>query len=378
MREKKHKSMDTTAHVKKEMKAYVYRLEPTAGQSVMFEKTAGCCRFVYNRFLRLNIDKYAEDKTFIFQNDMVNMLPSLKEECGFLKEVSAQSLQSSVRHLAVAFTNFFARRSKFPTFKRKGNRDSFVNPQGFRIEQGRDRIFIPKVGEVKYRNSRPVEGTVKSITVSKRAEHWYVSVLCEVDMQEREKTFDNPVGIDVGLKEFAVLSTGESIPNPRFYRKLEKKLAREQRKLSRKKKDSKRRKKQLVRVQKVHAKIANSRKDFLHQASTAIVKRFDVIGVEDLSVGTMLKNRKLAKSIADAGWSTFLSFLEYKCRWQSKTFQRVERFYPSSKTCSSCGAEKLMPLHLRTYVCEKCGTTLDRDYNASLNIRKRALQLIAS
>ena len=369
---------DAPAHVRKEMKAYVYCLEPTAEQSVMFEKTAGCCRFVYNHLLRLNIDKYAEDRKFIFQNDMVNMLPSLKEEYKFLKEVSAQSLQSSVRRLAVAFANFFAHKSNFPTFKRKGRRDSFTSPQKFRIEQGRNRIFIPKVGEVRYRNSRPVEGTVKSITVSKRDGHWYVSVLCEVDMQEREKTFDNPVGIDVGLKEFAVLSTGESIPNPRFYRKLEKKLAKEQRKLARKKKNSKNRKKQLAKVQKVHAKIANSRKDFLHKASTAIVRRFDVVGVENLSTKKMMKNKQLAKSIADAGWSTFLSFLEYKCRWQSKTFQKVERFYPSSKICSKCGSEKLMPLHLRTYVCEKCGTAIDRDYNASLNIRERALQLIAS
>jgi len=231
-------------------KAYKYRLEPTVEQETTLNKTAGCCRFVYNYFLKLNIDQYAKDETFVFTHEMVTMLPLLKKEYPFLSEVFSQSLQTVVRNLSIAFKNFFNKQNAFPTFKKKGKNDGFTCPQKFRIEEERNRIFIPKVGEVKYRNSRPIEGQVKSITVSKNCGNWYVSVLTEQEIQEQTKTFTNPVGIDVGLKEFAVLSTGEVIPNPRFYRTLEEKLTKEQRELSRKEKFSNNWKKQLAKVQK--------------------------------------------------------------------------------------------------------------------------------
>lgn len=185
----------------------------------------------------------------------------------------------------------------------------------------------------------------------------------------------NPVGIDVGLKEFAVLSTGEVIPNPRLYRMLEGKLAKEQKRLSNKEKFSNNWKKQAAKVQKIHSKITNARKDFLHKLSTRIVNNHDVIGVEDLNIKGMIKNHNLAKSISDAGWGMFNNFLEYKSLWQSKTYQKVERFYPSSQICFECGSKQIMPLHLRTYVCKDCGTVKDRDFNASQNIEHRALQL---
>lgn len=356
-------------------KAYKYRLEPTAEQETTLNKTVGCCRFVYNYFLKLNIDQYAKDKTFVFNHQMVTMLPLLKKEYPFLSEAFSQSLQTVVRNLSTAFKNFFNKQNAFPTFKKKGKNDSFTCPQKFRIEEKRNRIFIPKVGEVKYRNSRQIEGKVKSITISKNCGHWYVSVLTEQEIQEQPKTFLNPVGIDVGLKEFAVLSTGQVIPNPRFYRTLEEKLAKEQRKLSRKEKFSSNWKKQLAKVQKIYSQIANARKDFLHKLSTQIVNNHDLIGVEDLCISGMIKNHRLAKSIADAGWSMFNNFLEYKSIWQSKTYQKVERFYPSSQLCSECGSKQIMPLHLRTYVCKDCGTVKDRDFNASKNIELRALQL---
>ncbi len=356
-------------------KVYKYRLEPTTEQEIVLNKTVGCCRFVYNYFLKLNIDQYAKDETFVFNHQMVTMLPELKKEYPFLSEVFSQSLQTAVRNLSTAFKNFFNKQNAFPTFKKKGKHDSFTCPQKFRIEEARNRIFIPKVGEVKYRNSRPIEGKVKSITVSKNCGHWYVSVLTEQEIQEQPKTFNNPVGIDVGLKEFAVLSTGEVIPNPRYYGALEKKLAKEQRKLARKEKYSNNRKKQLGKVQKIHSKIAHARTDFLHKLSAQIVNSHDLIGVEDLNIKGMVRNHKLAKSIAHGGWSMFNNFLEYKSIWQSKTYQKVERFYPSSQLCSECGNKQIMPLHLRTYVCKECGTTKDRDYNASQNIESRAMQL---
>jgi|AntAceMinimDraft_8_1070364.scaffolds.fasta_scaffold28205_3 putative transposase len=359
-------------------KAFKYKLEPIVEQEIMLNKTAGCCRFVYNYFLKLNIDQYAKDETFVFNHQMVNMLPELKKEYPFLTEVFSQSLQTAVRNLGAAFKKFFNKQSAFPTFKKKGKQESFTCPQKFRIEEERDRIFIPKVGEVKYRNSRPIEGEVKSITISKNCGKWYVSILTEQEIQEQPKTFNNPVGIDVGLKEFAVLSTGEIISNPRFYRTLEEKLAKEQRKLSRKEKYSNNWKKQLAKVQKIHSKIANARKDFLHKLSTQIVNNHDIIGVEDLNIKGMVRNRHLAKSIADAGWNMFNNFLEYKSLWQSKTYQKVERFYPSSQLCSECGSKQIMPLYLRIYVCKDCGTVKDRDYNASKNIELRALQLALS
>lgn len=364
------------------MKAYLYRLVPTTEQCVKLTETAGCCRFVYNHFLRMNMDLYAAERKFIFTEDMINLLPGLKRERTFLKAAFSQSLQSSVRNLSAAFKNFFEGRTEFPTFKKKDKDLSFSCPQKFRVEQEKNRIFIPKIGEVKYRNSRPVEGKIKSITVSKKCGRWYVSVLTEHKVNKKkdpkEKTFDNPTGVDVGLKEFATLSTGEVYHNPKFYRKLEAKLAREQRKLARKKKFSNNWEKQKNKVQDVNRKIADARKDFLHKVSTEIVKNHDLIGVEDLNVSGMMKNRHLSKSIADAGWGTFITFLTYKCTRDSKTLQKVERFYPSSKTCSACGSVKLMPLHLRTYVCGECGSTMDRDYNASINIEKRALELAFS
>jgi putative transposase len=356
-------------------KAFKFKLGPTAEQEVMLNKTVGCCRFVYNYFLKLNINQYEKDKTFVFNHQMVTRLPELKKQFSFLSEVFSQSLQTAVRNLSTSFNNFFHKQSAFPTFKKKGRKDSFTCPQKFRIEEEKNRIFIPKVGKVKYRNSRPIEGKVKSITVSKSYGEWYISVLTEQEIQEKPKTFDSPVGIDVGLKEFAVLSTGEVIPNPRFYRTLEEKLAKGQRKLSRKEKYSNNWKKQLNKVQNIHSKIANDRKDFLHKLSTRVVKNHDIIGLEDLCVKGMVKNKHLSKSISDAGWSRFVNFLEYKSLWQSKTFQKVERFYPSSQLCFECGSKQIMPLHLRTYVCKDCGMTIDRDFNASKNIELRALQL---
>jgi len=359
-------------------KAYNYRLYPTIKQEVALNKTVGCCRFVYNYFLKLNINQYAKNKTFVFNYQMSNMLPLLKKEYPFLSEVFSQSLQTSVRNLSDSFKRFFNKQNNFPTFKKKGKHDSFTCPQKFRIEEELNRIFIPKIGEVKYRNSRLIEGKVKSITVSKKCSHWYVSILTEQEIQEQPKTFVNPVGIDVGLKEFAVFSTGEVIPNPKFYHTLEKKLVKEQRNLSKKDKTSNNWKKQLVKVQKIHLKISNSRKDFLHKLSTQIVNNHDIIGVEDLNIKGMIKNHNLAKSIVDSSWGIFNNFLEYKSTWQSKTYQKVERYYPSSQLCSKCDSKQIMPLHLRTYVCKNCGNVIDRDFNASLNIKLRALQLTLS
>ena len=358
-------------------KGYKYKLKPTKQQREIFEQTVGCCRFVYNYFLHLNNCIYEHEQRFVFNSEMSAMLPIIKNENGFLLEPLAQCLQASLRNLSNAFTRFFKGIGEYPQFKKKNkSKSSFTYFQQMKVYENSNQVWLPKIGRFKYVNYRPIEGRVKSMTVYKDCEDWYVSILVEQEIEEKVKTQNNPVGIDVGLKEFAVLSTEEVAPNPKFFIKLESKLGKLQRRMARKKKGSNNKNKAKLLVAKLHAKIRNSRNDFLHKVSTRIVKNHDVICVEDLNVAGMLKNSKLAKSIQDVGWSMFNTMLKYKCLWHSKHYQQVERFYPSSQICSNCGGRKKMPLKLRTYICEDCGHTEDRDYNASKNIRQRGLELI--
>lgn len=355
-------------------KAYKYLLMPNNKQIQLLNQSIGCVRFVGNKLLELNEQTYETVGKGMTTNDMVKHLPKLKEDYPFLKNTFSQSLQTSIRNLGTAYTRFFKGVSKKPVFRKKGRNDSMTFPQKFRIEQQESIVFLPKIGEMKYKNSRHIKGKIKSITVSKRAGRFYMSVLTEQTSVKKETEVKSPVGIDVGLKEFAVLSNGVVIPNPKFYRKYEQKLAQEQRKLAKKVKFSSNWIKQLQKVQKIHVKIANSRYDFLQKTSTELVKNHDFIAVEDLAISNMIRNHKLAKSIADVGWGMFIDMLQYKSTWHNGHVEKVDRFYPSTKTCSNCGCTKLMPLKLRTYVCENCETTLDRDYNASLNILKKGLE----
>ncbi|GAX90145.1 RNA-guided endonuclease TnpB family protein [Effusibacillus lacus] len=355
-------------------KAYRFKLEPTKEQIRLLKQACGCQRFVYNHYLKKNMEQYEQDKTFVFYHAMATDLPNLKQQFPFLRDAFSQSLQTTLRHLDRAFKNFFKGAAEFPAFKKKNRHDSFTCPQKFRIAE--KVIFIPKIGEVRYRKSRQMEGKVKSITITQNCGRWFVSVLTEQEIVEPTPTYENPVGIDVGLKEFVFLSDGTSIANPKYYRQYQEKLAKEQRKLAKKQKFSKNWHKQLRKVQNVHYKIRNSRQDFLHQVSTKIVKNHDIICMEDLHVKGLVKNRKLAKSIADAGWDMLKNMIAYKASWANRTLVQVERFYPSTQECSACGGRKLMPLHLRTYVCESCNTTIDRDYNASLNIERRGLEIL--
>lgn len=358
-------------------KAYKFRLVPTSNQVEILNKSVGSCRFIYNHFLQLNIDTYAKTEKFVFSVEMINKLPELKEQYTWLKDTFSQSLQQVCRNLDTALKRFFKGLAEFPKFKKKGKHDSFTCPQKFRVLQDKNKIMIPKVGLVKYRNSRTIEGIIKSITVSKKNNNWYVSILTEQEFTEQIKAFDKPIGIDLGIKSFAFLSNGTEIDNPKFYQKLEQKLKTEQRKLSSKVKFSKNWIKQKIKLSKLHEHIANCRYDFLHKLSTDIVKNQNLISIEDLNVKGMVKNHKLAKSIHDVGWGIFTNMLEYKSFFNSKTLIKVGRFFPSSQLCSNpdCDGKKLMPLHLRTYICEKCNTTIDRDYNASKNIELEGIRL---
>lgn len=366
-------------------KTFRYRLEPTRAQDTLFARFAGCARYVFNRALAERIFAYDEgDKSPSFV-DHCNALTSTKraEETAWLGEVNAQVLQQSLRDLDRAYQHFFRRVKAgqmpgFPRFKKKGENDAFRFPQA--VKTGGSKVFLPKIGWVRYRDSRPVEGTIKQATVKREGKNWFVCLACEVEVADPiipPITEARVVGIDVGLKSFAVLSDGTEIANPRFLTKQLKALKHAQRSLSRKVKGSANRKKQIVKVAKLHIRVKNARKDFTHKLSTEIVKNHDVICVEDLNIKGMVKNRCLSRAISDAGWGGFIAMLEYKAKWRGKHFVKGDRWEPTSQKCSGCGSKQPMPLGVRMYSCGDCGFVADRDYNAAINIRAAGLAVLA-
>lgn len=347
---------------------YKYRILPTKEQEESLLQCGGNARFLWNYALKTNQDYYKETGKFKFYHELAVSLPKLKEEYPFLKESFSQSLQMVLRQFDKALKDSFKKKKGFPSFKKKMLlNDSFTCPQKWRLEKGF--VFIPKIGEVKWIKHRAMKGKPKSITISQDGDKWYCSVLCEYTIPDKAKECDNIVGCDVGLKEFAILSDGTVISNPRHIKKYENKLAKEQRKLSKKQKGSKNRFKQRLKVRKIHNKIRDTRKDFLHKTSNSIAKNYDGIFVEDLNIKWMMKNHCLSKSIGDVSWSEFNRQLEYKCKWSFKYYLKIDRFFPSSKTCSNCGYVQEMPLSKRIFDCPNCGISIDRDLNASLNIR---------
>jgi putative transposase len=360
------------------LKAFKFRIEPSLTQKVLINKTLGCVRFLYNQMLNEKQTKYkSQDKS------RLKTEKEYKIEFEWLKEVDSIALQQSRVDLKTAYDNFFRKlKSGQPTnlkFKSKHNpKNSYrtinIN-NSIRIEDSA--IKLPKLGFVKFRKSRELSGKIKSATISKNIlGRYYISVLCETKIQELPKN-NNKIGIDLGLKEFCVTSNNEFVSNPRYLRKLEGKLVKEQSKLSKRKKGSNRRFKQQKKVFKIHEKIRNQRLDFLHKLSTKLINENQVICLEDLQVKNMVKNHCLAKSISDVSWSKFAELLKYKADWYGRTLVQIDKFFPSSKTCSSCGSiKKDLKLKDREYNCSACSTTIDRDYNASLNILREGLRII--
>jgi putative transposase len=306
-------------------------------------------------------------------------LVKLKKENIWMKEVNSQSLLASLKNLDNAYTRFFREKKGFPKFKSKYNpKQSFQCPQHCTVDFEKGLLNIPKVKNIKTVFHRQFEGDIKTVTISKvPSGKYYVSILVEdgKSLPIKPKLDRNDaIGIDMGLKDFVVTSDGDKIANPKYLRKSEERLARRQRKLSKKKKGSNNRNKQRKKVAKLHEKIANQRKDFLHKVSHQIVhKNHGTICVEDLCVKGMVKNHKLAKSISDAGWGMLYTFLKYKSEWYGKNFLDIGQFEPSSKMCSVCGNIKSdLTLSDREWICSKCETKHDRDINASINIRNMA------
>ena len=364
-------------------KSYKFRLYPNLEQRIFFEKTFGCSRFIWNQMLADKIAHYKET------GETLNNTPAqYKEKFPWLKEVDSLALANVQLNLNAAYKNFFRSGFGFPNFKSKKSAQSYkTNNKEKTIALLDGKVKLPKIGWVKLKLHRQPKGLIKSATISKTATgKYFISILCEEEIVLLPKT-DSTLGIDLGLENFAIFSTGEKIGNPKFLVSLSKKLAKEQKILSRrgllaKKKgvklsESSNYQKQKLKVARLHEKIANQRKDFLHKLSANLIKNHDVICVEDLASCNLMKNHHLARAIGDVSWSEFVRQLRYKADWYGKKIVTISRWFPSSQLCSTCGVNSgKKALSIREWTCENCGIHHDRDINASLNILKEGLSLV--
>ncbi|MFI6377705.1 RNA-guided endonuclease InsQ/TnpB family protein [Streptomyces sp. NPDC050546] len=359
-------------HVKR---AFKYRFYPTDAQAAELSRTFGCVRKVYNMALAARTEAWARQERVNY-NQTSAMLTAWKktEELAYLNEVSCVPLQQTLRHLQMAFANFFAKRARYPRFKarKKSRASAEYTSSAFRFRDGR--LTLAKMADpldIVFSRPLPEGASPSTVTVSRdSAGRWFVSLLCEDPTVTPLPASPAAVGIDVGLDHLLTLSTGEKIANPRHERRDRERLARAQRELSRKAKgDGANRRKARAKVAKIHARIADRRRDVLHKLTTRLVRENQTLVIEDLAVRTMVKNRTLARAISDAAWSQFRSMLEYKAGWYGKDVIAVDRFFPSSKLCSHCGTlQAEMPLDVRTWTCDSCDTTHDRDVNAANNL----------
>jgi len=397
--------------------AYKFRLYPDEEQAQNLKQKAGNCRFVWNKLLADSNHHKEQTGRFLTRTQLEEIEKGLRSEHDFLKLSYSQSTQYQCNTLDKAVKKAFspyiveqrkaalkkayqepdlAKQSKkvakalklgFPKFKKKHDfRDSVHHPQHFKIQKAR--IKIPKLGWVRFRKHREIVGVAKNVTLAQEGDQWFIAICCDKEIEPKPPSVENVIGVDVGLKEFAVFSDGTKIVNPRLYRKAEAKIKRVQRQLSKmkntvdvlepdstepntfvqKKKQNQRKLAKQKKLAKLHRKVRNKRKDFLHQLTHRMIAKYDGFVLEDLSSKNMMQNHKLAKSIGDASWSMFARFLEYKCFWHGKHFEKIDRWCPTSQICHRCKHRQPMPLSERVYDCGGCGIKIDRDLNASLNI----------
>lgn len=346
-------------------------------QQELIEKTFGCCRFVYNQLLDKKIKLYQNDNESISYYDTCKLLPDLKQQYEWLKEVDATALQNSLFNLDKAYNNFFEKRVGFPKFKSKKNsKYCYTTRQLASIKLFDNHIQLTKLGKIRCKFSKQVGGKISSVTVCKTSsKKYYVAILVEKCEFEPFAKTNAVVGIDLGVKDFCITSDGLKYSNPHFLKESEDKLIRCQRNLSRKSRGSNNYNKQRIKLAKIHEKIGNQRTDFLQKLSTSLVKDYDIICTETLKVSNMLKNHNLAKSISDCSWSSFMSILEYKSLWYGKQLVQIDTWYASSQTCNACGEKSnfTKDLAVREWICPSCGTKHDRDINAAINILYKGL-----
>ena len=361
------------------LKAYKYRLNPKESQLEILNKHLGCVRFIYNWALSEKIKAY-QNKQKLSCFDLSKIVTKLKKEPKtiWLSEVNAQCLQQSINHLDHAFTRFFREKKGFPKFKSKHRKSSFSYPQNIKVNWNNSTVKLPKIGEVRFFNSRQFEGKIKTCTVSKTTRgQYFISILVEtIDNIPQKASISeaSAIGVDLGITHFATISTGEKIDNPRYLNRSLKKLKYLQRRHSKKKKGSNNRRKHCLRLAKVHEKVRNQRNDFLHKVSTRLIRENQTIILEDLNVSGMLKNHCLARSISDVSWSKFIEYLKYKSEWYGKNLLFIGRFEPSSKMCSCGIVNKNLTLSDRIWTCDSCNAIHDRDILASQNIKRFGLQ----
>ena len=361
-------------------KSHRFRIYPNKEQQAVLARYFGSVRFVYNHFLAERKKQYEETSRSDNYYAQAKTLTELKhsEEFSWLSEINSQTLQHALRHLETAYVNFFRGKAKFPSFKSKKAKNSFTVPQHCTIEG--NRIYIPKFKEgIKVKEHRKVKGIIKSMTISLTPSgKYYVSILSKENYETIDKT-DKVVGIDLGLKDFVITSDGKKYKNHRYLKQYEKELATAQRHLSRKQHGSNSYEKQRRKVARIYEKISNCRTDRQHKVSLDLVRNYDIICLEDLNIKGMVKNHRLAKAINDASWGQFVSMLSYKAELNDKQVVKIDRWYPSSKTCHRCGwVNEGLKLSDRQWVCPHCGEVIDRDVNAAKNILSEGLRNISA
>ena len=361
----------------KQLIGFKYRFYPTSAQRLELAQTFGCTRFVYNWALALRTNSYYQEQKSLSYTDTSNALTKLKKdpEKPWLKQVSSVPLQQGLRHLNTAFQNFFKGKTKYPRFKKKTNRQSaHYAPNAFKWQDSK--LTLAKMSQpLKIRWSKHFTGEPRSVSVSKDpSNRYFVSFLVEEELEQWDKT-DGRIGVDLGVKDVMVTSTGFASGNPKYYQKYQARLKTLQRRLAKKKKGSNNRYKARLKVAKLHAKIADCRKDFLHKLTTQLVRENQAIYTETLAVKNMMANPKglarmeLAKAIVDCGWGEALRQFQYKCKWHERTLGAIDRWFPSSKRCNPCGHILVdLPLDVREWVCPSCQSRNSRDKNAALNI----------
>ena len=378
-------------------KAYKFRIYPNQEQEILIAKTIGCSRFIYNHFLNLWNREYTTTGKGLSYHSCSAMLPQMKRnpETIWLKEIDSIAIQSSLKNLSDSFSRFFRKQNRRPQFKSKKNPIQSYTTKNVNnsIQIRNNFVKLPKLGLVKFAKSREPKGRILNATIRKNSSgKFFVSILCEEEIMEYPKT-TSAIGIDLGITDFAILSDGQKIDNNKLTAKMQKKLKREQRKLSRrallakqkginlfeaKNYQKQKRQKQKCKVARLHEKVMNQRTDFLNKLSTEIIKNHDIICIEDLNTKGMLRNHKLAKSISDVSWSSFVTKLQYKADWYGREIIKIDKWFPSSQICSKCGhKDGKKPLDIREWTCLICHAHHDRDINASINILTEGLRIQA-